>query len=58
VSIEKDSEKSHKGKMFSSSLEPQSLCELPPFAGYLTEYKQIVRKVASILRFTKRRLGS
>jgi hypothetical protein len=53
VSIEKDSEKSHKGKMFSFSQEPQSLCELPPIAGYLIEYKQIVRRVTSILRFTK-----
>jgi hypothetical protein len=49
VSIEKDREKSHKGKMFSFSLGPQGLWELPQAAGYLIEYKQIVRCVASIL---------
>src|ERR1700674_1588385 len=53
VSIEKDREKSHKGKMFSFSLGPQALWELPQAAGYLIEYKQIVRWVASILGFTK-----
>jgi hypothetical protein len=54
VSIEKDREKSHKRKMFSFSQARQWFGKLPPDAGYLIEYKPIVRPSASILGFTKR----
>jgi hypothetical protein len=53
VSIEKDREKSHKGKMFSLSGEPEGLGDMPLAASYLIELKRIVRKVASVLTFTR-----